>query len=45
MKTLKKLGFSFDEKKLTDIDVSIFNVIDDELAKIEREEMKKPRKK
>jgi hypothetical protein len=45
MRTLKKLGFVFSADEIFDIDVNIYSVIDDELAKIEKEEMRKSRKK
>ena len=41
LKTLKKLGFSEDLSKLSDIEVEFFCIVDDEIAKINREEMKK----
>ena len=45
MKTLKKLGFNFDPSKLSDTDMMFYSIIDDELAKVEKDEMKKARKK
>lgn len=44
MKNLKKLGFVFDARNLTDIDACVYNVISDEVAKIEKSEIEKSRK-
>lgn len=44
MKNLKKLGFVFDPNELTDTDVCFYNVISDELSKVEKAEMEKARK-
>ncbi len=45
MKNLKKLGFDFSSDDLTEFDALAYNVISDELAKIEREEIKKAEQK
>jgi len=44
-KTLRKLGFSEDISKLSDMEVEFFCIIDDEIARINREELKKSRNK
>lgn len=45
MKTLKKLGISLDAKDLSDLEVEFFCIIDDEIAKINKEELNKSRKR
>jgi hypothetical protein len=45
MKTLKKLGISLDAKDLTDLEVEFFCIIDDEIARINKEELNKSRKR
>lgn len=42
---LKKLGYSFDIEELKDSEVLVFNVIEDELAKIRNDDLKKSRMK
>lgn len=44
MKNLKKLGFSFDPKKLSDIDVCFYNVISDEISKVEKAELERSKR-
>lgn len=42
---LNKLGYSFPISDLSDEEVNVYNVIEDEIAKIKNDDIKKMRKK
>ncbi len=42
---LNKLGYTFPISDLSDNDVNVYNVIEDEIAKIKKEDLKKMRRK
>lgn len=44
MRNLRKLGFVFDPSELSDSDVCFYNIISDELSKVEKADLEKARK-